>query len=89
MNETPELETENVVCVASNDGLGTELSEVEREIMDSLNKRFQANELHPQKAALYLAEMIPSLLDTLAWKPQNVQAAIKSAKETIYHLGGV
>ena len=73
----------------SSDVLDTELSDVEQEIMDALNKRFKSGELHPQKAALYLAEMIPSLLDTLAWKPNNVQAAIKSANETIRHLGGV
>jgi len=71
-----------------NDGLDTELSEVEFEIMGALNKRFATGELHPQKAALYLAQIIPSLLNTLAWKPQNVQYAIKSAKETIKHLSG-
>ena len=42
----------------------SELSELELEIMNAINKRFEAGELHPQTAALSLAEMIPSLLNT-------------------------
>lgn len=59
-----------------------QLSPLEKEIQDVINR----HGIHPQIVALSLAEMIASLLSTLAWQPQNVQAAMVSAKETVRHL---
>lgn len=63
----------------------SELAPLEKDVMDTLNRHFEQG-AHPQDAALALAEMIPSLLNTLAWKPQNVKDAIASAEAVVKHL---
>lgn len=62
------------------------LNKLEQDLQDTINDHFENHEAHPQQVAKVLAEMIPSLLNHLAWKPQNVLAAIASAEETKRHL---
>lgn len=62
-----------------------ELTSLEKDVVNVLNSHFERG-AHPQEAALALAEMIPSLLGTLAWQPQNVRAAVASAEEVVKHL---
>ncbi|PPD18858.1 MAG: hypothetical protein CTY18_06130 [Methylomonas sp.] len=64
----------------------SDLTPLELDLQKTINDHFENHGAHPEQVALALAEMIPSLLDLLAWKPRHVQDAIASAEAVVKNL---